>query len=73
MKKVVLNEYIKGNKAEFTKIRLRMGKTRSPLKRERDKDEKAILLKLDKARWERWIEDGKIQILGDRKFRFRLG
>lgn len=72
MKKVVLDEYIKENKAEFTRIRLRMDRGERPVRRVRDAEEKAVLSKLDRARWGKWIKEGRIEVLGDRKFRIKL-
>ena len=31
-----------------------------------------ILLKMDRARRERWIEEGKLEILGPRRYHFKL-
>lgn len=72
MAKIVLDRYIKENKAPFTRIRLRIDKGKKPLSRKRSAEEKAILLELDRARWARWVEEGRIEFLGQRKFRVRL-
>jgi hypothetical protein len=72
MKRVVLDEYIKENKAEFTRIRLRMDRGERPVRRIRDAEEKAVLSRLDRARWERWIKEGRIEALGERRFRVKL-
>lgn len=72
MKKIVLSEYINGNKTEFTRIRLRMDRGDRPIRRVRDAEEKAVLSKLDRARWGKWIKEGRIEVLGERKFRIKL-
>lgn len=72
MTKIVLDRYIQENQAQFTKTRLRMERKWGPACRRRAAEEKAILLKLDRARWGQWIEDGRMQIVGQRKFRVKL-
>ncbi|MEK6726678.1 MAG: hypothetical protein AABY54_09055 [Deltaproteobacteria bacterium] len=72
MKKVVLDEYIRENKAGFTRIRLGMDRGDRPVRRIRDAEEKAVLSKLDRARWGKWIQEGRIEVVGERKFRVKL-
>ena len=72
MKKVVLDEYIRENKAGFTSIRLGMDRGHPPVRRIRDAEEKAVLSKLDRARWGKWIQEGRIEVVGERKFRVKL-
>ena len=72
MKRLILDEYIQENKARFTRARLRMNEGNKPVRRKRSAVEKAILLKLDRARWKQWLADGRIEIVGVRKYRLRL-
>ena len=40
--------------------------------RPRDPEQERILSQLDKARWKRYLESGKIEKLGPRRYRFRI-
>lgn len=72
MTKIILDQYIRENKSQFTKTRLGMAREKGPARSKRAAEEKAILLKLDRARWVQWIEDGRMQIVGPRRFRVKL-
>ena len=41
-------------------------------RRSRDSEEEKILILLDYARMRRFIEEGKFEVLGDRKYRLTL-
>lgn len=74
MQKYNFEEYVKKNKAEFTRLRLRSSKDIKHLSscRPRSKTEEEILIKLDIQRWNKWQKEGKIRILGPGKFELRL-
>lgn len=72
MKRIILNQYINTKKTEFKKILLRMDRGRSPIRRLRAETEKAIILKMDRLRWDKWIKEEKIKILGERRYKIRL-
>lgn len=72
MTRIVLEEYIRKNSGEFARTRLRMERERKALRRRRSPEEKAIFLKLDRTRWQRWLEEGRVEIVGPRKFRLRV-
>ena len=66
------DEYVRRNREKFTRIRLRLRPTRLPRRRPRDPEEERVLIKLAKAKRERWLREGKLQILGERHYRLRL-
>ncbi len=68
MRKYKFEEYIK-NRPKFTRIRLKLkGSQRAFRKYPRDRDEERALIQLARARWERWLEEGKIKKLKERKY-----
>ena len=72
MRKINLEEYDRANRAAFTRQRLCREPGKSPLRRERDAEELAVLLKLDAARWERCLKDGTLEKTAPRKYRLKL-
>jgi hypothetical protein len=72
MRKYVLDDYIKANKADFTRSRLRADRKRTPCSRPRDAEELDIMIELDRERWNRWIADGRLVVLGNRRYRLSL-
>lgn len=75
MREYKLTEYLE-KKTEFVRRRLRslqnLEKRNRLIKRQRSRTEERILMKLDRERWKHWLEDGKIEITGNRSFRFHL-
>ncbi len=72
MRRVNLNRYVKEKKGEFRKRLLRMNKGRLPLRRQRSDTERTILMRLDRLRWEEWMRNGRIKVLGPRRYRIKL-
>ncbi len=70
MKKVDFYEYQK-ERRKFLGKRLSLGLKRLPANRPRDEEERTLLRRLDKVRWETWLSTGKLQKLGPRHYRFR--
>ena len=74
MKRIDFSEW-KKQKSRLLQIRLR---TESPFEgrlvgnRPRDPEKERILSELDKARWERYLQSGKIEKLGPRRYQFRI-
>ena len=62
------DDYIK-RRGEFTLKRLRAGWRRLPRRRPRDPEEERLLLKMAMERKRRWLETGKLEILGPREYR----
>ena len=58
-------------RGEFTRQRLRAGWRRLPRQRPRDPEEERLLLKMALERKRRWLETGKLEILGPREYRLR--
>ena len=58
-------------RGEFTRQRLRAGWRRQPRQRPRDPEEERLLLKMALERKRRWLETGKLEILGPREYRLR--
>jgi hypothetical protein len=68
MREYRFEEYIK-NRPKFTRIRLKFkGLQRAFRKYPRKGDEKRVLIQLGRARWKRWLEEGKIKKLKERKY-----
>lgn len=68
MRKYEFEEYIK-NRPKFTRIRLKLkGPQRALRKYPRKRDEERVLIQLARARWKRWLEEGKIKKLKERKY-----
>lgn len=72
MRKYVLDDYIRENRERFARQRLRMNTGRKSCARARDEEERKLLLKLDRARWNRWIEEERLVPLGNRRYRLNL-
>lgn len=70
MRKINWDEY-KAKRAGFARVKARLGFERKPSARVRDMEERNLLLQLDKARLESWKKEGKFEILGPRKIKFR--
>jgi len=68
MRKYKFEEYIK-NRPKFTRIRSKFkGSQRSFRKYPRDRDEERVLIQLARARWKRWLEEGKIKKPKERRY-----
>ena len=68
MRKYKFEEYIK-NRPKFTRIRLKLkGSQRGFRKYPRKRDEERVLIQLAWARWKRWLEEGKIKKLKERRY-----
>lgn len=75
MREYKLTEYLK-KKPEYARIRLKslqnLEKRSRLITRRRSRTEERILMTLDRERWKHWLEDRKIEITGNRCFRFHL-
>ncbi|MBA7644556.1 hypothetical protein ES703_52300 [subsurface metagenome] len=68
MRKYEFEEYIK-NRPKFTRIRLKLkGSQRGFRRYPRKKNEERVLIGLARARWKRWLEEGKIKKLEERRY-----
>ncbi|KIH75398.1 hypothetical protein SAMN05660860_02670 [Geoalkalibacter ferrihydriticus] len=72
MKRINFDDYVRENRGSFTRTRLARDRGRQPMARPRSREECAILLRLDRARRRQWLEQGKLEILGPRKFRLKF-
>lgn len=64
------DEHVK-RRSEFTLKRLRGGWRRLPRQRPRDIEAERVLLRMALERKRRWLETGKLEILGPREYRLR--
>lgn len=71
-KEIDFSKYVRENQTKFRRIILKNNKRRLPRRRPRNPKEREILLKLDKARWEKWIKEGKIKEIGEREWEIKL-
>ena len=65
----------KKQKSRVCAIRLRTDSSfegHVPGNRPRDPDKERLLSELDKARWQRYVQSGKLQILGPRRWEWRI-
>lgn len=69
MRKIDYREW-QGKRASFLKERARMGAKRAPSSKLRDPEERELLIRLDKARLEKWKREGRLKIIGLRHFKF---
>jgi hypothetical protein len=67
---IYYDEHVK-RRSEFTLRRLRAGWRRMPRRRPRGLEEERVLLKMALERKRRWLETGKLEILGPREYRLR--
>ena len=68
MRKYEFEEYIK-NRPKFTRIRLKLKRSQRGFRRyPRKKNEERVLIGLARARWKRWLEEGKIKKLEERRY-----
>jgi len=68
MRKYEFEEYIK-KRPKFTRIRLKLkGLQRAFRKYPRKADEEIVLIQLAQARWKRWLEEGKIKKVKERRY-----
>ncbi|MFQ6067561.1 MAG: hypothetical protein ACE5K3_09835 [bacterium] len=68
MRKYNFEEYIK-NRPKFTRVRLKLkGSEHLSRKYPRKRDEERVLTQLARARWKRWLEEGKIKKLEERRY-----
>jgi len=66
------DEYRKRRKSEFMLKRLRAGWRRGPRQRPRDPEEELLLLKMALCRRRAWIDEGRLEVLGPRRYRLNL-
>lgn len=71
MKKIAFDRYQQENYARFVRLALNSRPTRRKMVRRkpRDPEEEKILTEMVKEQWRRWQKEGKLRILGSRKFR----
>ena len=72
MKRVILDDYLRENRGAYTRMRLNLEHGGKPLRRSRSVEEREILLRLDLARRERWLKEGRLEVLGPRRFRLNF-
>jgi hypothetical protein len=63
------DDFIREKKARYRALFPRLERKRFPKRRPRDKKERGILLELDRARRERWIKEGRLEVLGPHHYR----
>ena len=67
MRKVNFDEFIK-EKRKFFSVKAVLGKKRLPRRRKRDPKERELLMIMDKNRFLRWQEEGKLKMISIRHF-----
>ncbi len=71
MRIIKFDEYSK-KRAQFAETRARLGLKREPSSRQRDEQERELLIDFDRARLEKWKKEGKLEVIGPRKYRFTI-
>ena len=71
MRKINFDDYYQKNLAKFAKVQVLLASSwgRRVRRRPRNREEQKALFLLTKDRWERWEKEGKLEILGPRKYR----
>lgn len=69
MRKVRYEDY-SAKSSDRARKALRLEKKKGARLRPRSEVERGLLLKLDKARFEKWKREGKLEPIGPRKYRF---
>ena len=72
MKEIDFDLFVREKREKYFSLPAKLGRRRLPRRRPRDNKEREILLKLDKARWEKWVKTKRIVFLGPRVWRIRL-
>jgi len=67
MRTIDFNEYNAGRQ-KFIKQRAALDLRRGPSRRWRDAQERALLLRLDRARWQKWLATGRLKKIGNRLY-----
>jgi len=67
MRTVDFNEY-NAKRQKFVKQRAALELRRGPARRQRDPLERALLLRLDRARWQKWLATGRLKKAGRRLY-----
>jgi len=62
------NAFMNEKKEKYFSLRARLGNKGLPRRRKRDPREREILLRMDKARWEKWLSEKKLVKLGPRSW-----
>ncbi|HAW60331.1 MAG TPA: hypothetical protein DCW86_02515 [Actinobacteria bacterium] len=71
MRRIKYADYM-SKRASFATLRAKLDMKKKSSSRVRDEEERRLLLELDKARLERWKKEGKLQVLGIRRYRFNV-
>lgn len=75
MRSINFEDWKKARKAKF-RLALEVENSlseRSPGRRPRDPEKEELLIRLEKSRKEKMIASGKLEILGPRHYRWRIG
>jgi hypothetical protein len=69
MRKIDYEEW-QSKRASFLRERARMAARRAPSSKLRDPEERELLIRLDKARLEKWKKEGRLKVIGSRHYKF---
>ncbi|MEQ8172976.1 MAG: hypothetical protein ABRQ38_29095 [Candidatus Eremiobacterota bacterium] len=72
MRKINFDEFIKEKKKNYFSLRARLGRKRMAVRRQRDPEERDLLMIMDRNRLNKWIEQGEIQMISIRHFSVKL-
>ncbi|MEQ8171774.1 MAG: hypothetical protein ABRQ38_22985 [Candidatus Eremiobacterota bacterium] len=72
MRKINFDEFIKEKKKNYFSLRARLGRKRTAVRRQRDPEERDLLMIMDRNRLNKWIEHGEIQMISIRHFSVKL-
>lgn len=71
MRRIKYADYMT-KRASFATVRAKIDIGKRASSRVRDGEERRLLLELDRARLARWKKEGKLQVLGIRRYRFNV-
>lgn len=65
-------DFMKEKKEKFFSVKAMLGKKRLPGRRKRDPEERDLLMIMDRNRFQRWLQEGKLKMLSIRHFIMEL-
>jgi hypothetical protein len=72
MKQFIFDDFVKEKRTKFFALRAKLGLRRMPRRRPRSPEKSIALTLMDKARWEHWVQEGKIIEIGPRRYVINL-
>ncbi len=72
MKKINFDEFMEEKRRKFFTVKAILWKRKLPRRRKRDPEERELLMIIDRNRFRRWLEEGKLKMFSLRHFLLEL-